>query len=145
MLIEQMKKDFMEARKAKNHTLSAFMSTLVSEVEMIGKEVGNPEITDEKTIKIVKKFINNAKDTISHGEKAGKDVSASKAEIEVLNKYLPKQMSEAELKPVIAEIVATLPEKNAKATGKVMAELKTRFGGLYDGKLASQLVKEALA
>lgn len=145
MLIEQMKKDFMEARKAKNHTLSAFMSTLVSEVEMIGKEVGNPEITDEKTIKIVKKFINNAKDTISHGEKAGKDVSASKAEIEVLNKYLPKQMSEAELKPVIAEIVATLPEKNAKATGKVMAELKTRFGGQYDGKLASQLVKEALA
>jgi uncharacterized protein YqeY len=144
MLIEQMKKDFMEARKAKNHTLSAFMSTLVSEVEMIGKEVGNPEITDEKTIKIVKKFINNAKDTISHGEKAGKDVSASKAEIEVLNKYLPKQMSEAELKPVIAEIVATLPEKNAKATGKVMAELKTRFGGQYDGKLASQLVKEAL-
>lgn len=139
-----MKKDFMNARKAKNHTLSAFMSTLVSEVEMFGKNNGNRATTDDEAVKIVKKFIKNAEDTISFGEKAGKDVSASKAEVEVLNKYLPKQLSEAELEIIIKGIVGNLPENNAKMTGVVMAELKVNYGGQYDGKLASQIVKKML-
>jgi uncharacterized protein YqeY len=148
MLIEQIKKDFMEARKeavkTKDNTKSAFLSILVSEIEKIGKDNGNRQTTDEEAMKVVRKFIKNAEETISVGEKSGKDVSTSKQEVAILNSYLPKQMTEDQLKLAIIEIVNSLSDKNPKMMGKVMGELKAKYDGQYDNKLASQLVKSSL-
>ena len=145
MLIEQIRRDFIEARKARNAEKSAFLSTLLSEVERIGKDNGNRQTTDEEAVKVVKKFVKNAEETIAVGEKSGKDVSASKREVEILNGYLPQQLTAEQLTVIISAIVETLPEKSPKATGKIMSELKANYNGQYDGKMASDLVKQLLA
>ena len=144
MLIEQIRSNFMEARKARNTEKSAFLSTLLSEVERIGKDNGNRQTTDEEAVKVVKKFIKNAEETITVGEKSGKDVSASKREVEILNSYLPQQLNVEQLTTIINGIIKTLPEKTPKATGKIMGELKANYNGQYDGKMASDLVKQLL-
>ena len=54
-------------------------------------------------------------------------------------------MSETELETVVDGIVATLPEKSMKMMGKVMGELKAKHNGLFDGKMASNIVKKCLS
>ena len=64
---------------------------------------------------------------------------------EILESLLPKQLSEEELEKVIVEIVAALPDKSPRQMGAVMAELKKKYDGQFDGKTASGLVKKALS
>lgn len=151
-VIENIKKDFMEARKVAIKTKaeldvlkSSLLSTLVSEINMIGKNDGNRETTIEEAMKVIQKFVKNAEETLSIAIKNNKAIEAIEAELTILKSYLPKQLSAEELESEVKAIVAELEDKSAKAMGKVMAELKARFNGQYDGKLASQIVKSNLS
>jgi uncharacterized protein YqeY len=112
---------------------------------MVGKNKRNGDTTDEEAIGMVKKFAANTEETIRLLAERGQDATVQRRELEILQEYLPKQLTQAELIKAIADIVAAQPEKGSKAMGKVMGELKARYGATYDGKLASELVKAALA
>ena len=73
------------------------------------------------------------------------DVTAQQHELEILEPYLPRQMTESDLEAAVRVIVTDLGVNDAKVMGQVMAELKARHAGTYDGKLASQVVKSVLA
>jgi uncharacterized protein YqeY len=91
----------------------------------------------------VKKFVNNAEETKAHMIRLGSDaVNVVEREIEILKGYLPKQMDEHELKAEIENFLKTAP---AAAMKDVMAYLKEKFAGLYDGKKASDITKETLS
>ena len=135
-ILTKIKADMLTARKARDTEAVKAFSTLVGEIELIGKKAGNV-INDELVIATVKKFIVNLKENLEHTEspKGKADVGT---EIELLEVYLPTQMTESELQ----DIIANLEPANM---GEAMKHLKDCYTGLYDGKLASQVVKGWLA
>lgn len=143
MLMANIQAACLQARKLKQTERAAALTTLLAEVQKIGKDAGNRETTDEEALRVVKKFLKGVEEFLA----LTKDESTQArllAEKEMLESFLPVQAGEAELKQAVTEIVGALADKGPKAVGAVMKSLKERFGGNYDGALASKLVKEAL-
>ena len=151
MLIRQIKLDSLKARKArKNDGKATLLSTLFSEASMVGKNDGNRESTDVEVIQIIKKFIKGLDETISllsdrHGKNAYEYTDEHIQAIGILRKYLPKQLSNSELKVEISKIMVEQDITDIKKMGLVMKTLKENHEGQFDGKIASKLVRELLA
>lgn len=128
-LIETINADFMTAYKEKNMEKKDFLGVLKTEVT---KESKTPD--DMYVIGKIKSMIKNAEATNSLSEN----------ELEILNGYLPKQLTEEEITTFISNIIADNGFSGGKDMGKVMGLLKEGFDGQYDGKMASQLVKTLL-
>jgi uncharacterized protein len=144
MLVNQIRSDMMSARKTDDAVAKSLLVTLYAETVRVGKDKRNGETTDDEAVTMIKKFATNCEETQRLLEARGQSATVQRRELEILRAYLPEQLSRDELEQSIHTIVAELPEKSAKVMGKVMAELKARHGSTYDGKLASELVKEAL-
>lgn len=145
MLLDDIKNDSLQARKDRDTVKTSLLVPLYSEAVRVGKDNGNRQSTDEEVIAVVKKFVKNIEQTILDMEKIGRDISLQKQELSLLRNYLPKQMSHEELESAVDSIMSGLDEVTPKAMGKIMGELKTRHGGTYDGKMASQVVRNKLA
>lgn len=107
-----------------NTEVKSILRVLIGEFNRIGKTV-----TDEQVISIVKKMIENAK------------LAGNEKEIEILSSYLPKQLDDDQLNTLISGLIYA-NNYTVKDMGKIMATLKLTHGGQYDGKRASELVKE---
>ena len=112
----------------------------------IGKDKGNRETTDEETLSVIKKFLKNNRETYSQiKEKFDHHMHPQlKAEKEILESYLPKQFTEKELENVVSEIISIHGYNSKKDMGQVMKVLKGKYGGQYDGKIASNIVRNML-
>lgn len=143
MLLETIKAASLAARKAKDAEQAALLTTLFAEAARIGKDAGNRETTDEETVRVVRKFLKGIDESLAV---LTQDEARARAlrERAVLEQFLPKLVTGAELSAVVSDIVATLPEKTPKQMGLVMKALRDRLGGAYDGNEASTLVKTAL-
>jgi uncharacterized protein YqeY len=139
-LITEIKADQITARKNRNAPMASLLTTLIGEAEMVGKNAGR-EVLDAEVVATIKKFIKNIDETIK--ALSVDDIRAQNAMDEkvVLEHYLPKQMTESELRAHVEEIVLT----EGLNMGKIMGVLKGRFEGRYDGKMASAVVKAVLA
>lgn len=144
MLIEKIRADMITARRGDDAVVKSLLVTLFAEAQMVGKNKRNGDPTDDEVIAMVRKFAANTEETQRLLVARGQDATAQARELEILCQYLPQQMTRDDLQAAIAQIVADQPEKHAKVMGKVMSELKARFGATYDGKLASELAKAAL-
>jgi uncharacterized protein len=105
------------------------------------------KIPESEILSMLQKMIKQAQETLETATKAGRTEMAenTKAEIETLSSFLPRQMDEAETKAAIAAIVTEIGAAGVKDMGKVMAVLKERFAGKMDFSKTSPLVKEALS
>lgn len=139
-IVENIKKQSVQARFDR-HSSASLLVTLLSEVQMVGKNAGR-ETTDEEAIAVIKKFIKNNADTLSLVTDEIIHSNLNR-EIEVLEAFLPKQLNADELRFVILDILDHF-EKTAqkKDMGSVMKKLKENFGGRYDGGIASKIIKE---
>lgn len=104
------------------------------------------ELTDEETLAVIKKQVKTRKDSITEFQKYNKteEVSKLEQEIEILNTYLPEEMSEDEIKKAIDEVFVEVNPTGMKDMGKVMKELNTKITNA-DMSLVSKLVKEKLS
>ena len=145
MLINKIKSDALIARKARQTDTATLLTTLYSEASMIGKNAGNRESTDQEVLQVIEKFIKNANEIQTILLKNNKDTSNVISEIIVLSKYLPQKMSREELENVVRDIIEALKDINSEVQmGKVMSVLKNSYGGMYDGRIASEIVKKEL-
>lgn len=144
MLLDTIQAASLEARKSKLTERASLLVTLYAEAARIGKDAGNRTSTDEEVLRVVRKFVKGVDESLAVLPQGDAREKALR-EKAVLEEFLPKMISGDDLGAAIADIVATLPEKSAKQMGAVMAELKARLGGAYDGKEASALVRAALA
>ena len=148
MIVNQLKQDQLQARKDRDTVLALFLTTVYSEVITIGKDDGNRETTDQETIAVLKKYIKRAEEmkTIleDRGLMIGKEIAAANFEIEVIKRYLPKQLSEEDLNVVITQIIEAREFTSMKDMGPTMQALKAMYEGTYDGALASTIVKQQL-
>lgn len=144
MILENLSQDSLKARKEKDTEKASLLATVISEAKLVGKNAGNRDPTDNEVSDILKKFLKGINETLEILTKNGKDTTATLKEKEILEFYLPKQLSETELAQIIQDIITLLPEKSPKMMGQVMASLKERYPNQYDGKLASQIAKDQL-
>lgn len=144
MLIKTLQEDQLKARKAKNPIATGLLTALVSEAAIVGKNAGNRTSTDDEVLATIRKFLKNAEETLARLTQlagADKTIANFTEEIRILKEYLPKQMSDEQLRAAI-ELIKI--ENNNVNVGIVMKVLKEKYNGLYDGKKASAIIKELL-
>ncbi|MGB5266073.1 MAG: GatB/YqeY domain-containing protein [Polyangiales bacterium] len=95
---------------------------------------------------VLSRAVKSRRDSIKSYVEGGRQDLADKeqAEIEVIERYLPKQLSEDEAREAIAAIVEELGVSTKKELGRVMKEIKARFAGQVDGRLASSIAGQLL-
>lgn len=105
------------------------------------------EIKPEDEIKLLQKLIKQRKDSLEIYEKQNRKDLADKEqeEIIVIEKFLPKQMSAEELKPVLQKIIAETGASSAADIGKVMGIATKQLAGKADGKTINAIVRELLS
>lgn len=144
-LINTIKHDQLEARKAKETIKIDLLTTLYSEAVMVGKNSTPPrDTTDAEVITMVKKFLKNTNEflTLAGDRRDGDRVEVLTQEIELLQRYLPKQLTEDELHHIITSYADSNGIALPKGTGLIMKYLKDNYGGLYDGAIASNFIKQ---
>lgn len=110
-------------------------------------EKGAGEMDEAKESQLVMKLAKQRKESIEIFEKQGRAdlAQTEREELEVLNTFLPKQMTEEELTPLIQKIISDLGVTDAKEMGKVMGAANKEFAGKADGGTISKIVKQLLA
>ncbi len=103
-------------------------------------------LDDDGIVEIIAKEVKKRMDTLPDFEKSGRDdlIDNLKAEIEVLKKYLPQQLSEAEIENIVKNAIASTGAASAKDIGKVMQAVMPETRGKADGKLVNRIVKDLL-
>ncbi len=103
-------------------------------------------LDDDGIVEIIAKEVKKRMDTLPDFEKSGRDdlIDNLKAEIEVLKKYLPEQLSEAEIENIVKNAISSTGAVSAKDIGKVMQAVMPETRGKADGKLVNQIVKKLL-
>lgn len=143
MLIVKIKQDQLVARKNRDQIESTLLTTLIGEAEMVGKNNGNRDPFDEEVISVVKKFLKGVNETIAILEKSGRDVSQFEKEREILDSYLPTQLTKEKLIVMLdsAVVDGTLVEDKS-FKGAAMKWLKEHYSGQYDGRVAVEAIDE---
>lgn len=104
------------------------------------------EVGDAEVVAVLQKMVKQRRESIATYEKAGRNDLADqeKAEIAVLEDYLPKQMDEAGVKAAVTALVAELGAAGPKDMGRVMGAMKERYAGQMDFGKASGVLKDLL-
>jgi len=105
------------------------------------------DLTDEECLAVLRSQVKQRKDSIEQYTQGGRtDLAAQEnAELEIIQSYLPQMMSEEEVRQLVTKIIAETGAGSLADMGKVMAKVMAAGQGRLDGKLASQLVREALS
>jgi len=105
------------------------------------------QLTDEEVIEVISSEIKKRKEALLLFEKGKREdlVKKEKTEIKILERYLPEQLSEEEIKKLAKEVIERVGAKEPKDMGKVMAELMPKVKGRAEGGLVSKIVKELLS
>ena len=111
------------------------------------KLIKESELTDEQIIDVISSEIKKRKDAIVLYEQGKRPELAEREqkEIEILRKYLPEQLSDEELRKLVAESIAKVGAKEMKDMGAIMKDLNPKIKGKADGGEISKIVKELLA
>ncbi|MCA0902327.1 GatB/YqeY domain-containing protein [Qipengyuania aquimaris] len=150
MLREKIQTETVTAMKAKDKERTAALRLIGAKIKDRDIELRTsdkkPE-DDELVTDVLMKMAKQRRESIAMYEDGGRQELADKekAELVVIEEFLPKQMSEEETRAAIAQIKADTGAEGMKDMGKVMAELKARHGATLDMSKASGLVKEALS
>jgi uncharacterized protein YqeY len=132
--------------------LKAGAKDKVSTLRMLNAALKNKQIdkrrtlTEEEVIETVRSLIKQRKDSIEQFAKGGRQdlVDKETAEVAVLETYLPQQLAREELEAMVRDAISQTGAQGARDMGKVMKALIPMVGGRADGKLVSELVKNAL-
>jgi len=105
------------------------------------------ELDDSGVLAVLEKMVKQRKDSIDQYGKAGRDdlIAREQYELDLIQTYLPEQMTEAEIEAVVAEAVAATGATEMKDMGKVMGIVKPKVAGKADMGLVSKLVKSKLS
>ena len=144
---EQVSKGIMAAMKAKD-TIRLEVLRNIKQVFIEAKSVaGAPEqIADSESVKIIQKLEKQGRESAEIYKNQGREdlYAHEMAQVEVWNEFLPKQLSEEELRTALKVIIEKVGATSAKEMGKVMGVASKELAGVADGKAISAMVKELL-
>ena len=146
-LEQQIMAEMKEAMKAKDEAALRGLRAIKAEIIKAKTEPGaNGEIDEATEQKFLQKMMKQRRDSLDIFEKQGRQDLAikEKEEIEVIERFLPKQLSEVEIKEAVAAIITQTGAASPADMGKVMGVASKQLAGLADGKTISNIVKELL-
>ncbi len=150
MLIQdQIDSDIKDAMRAKAADKLSVLRLLKSALKNASIEKGGAEakLDDPEAMAVIRKQVKQRQDSVEGFEKGGRPELAAKekAEMEILNAYLPKAMSESDLEALVADAIAETGATTKAQMGAVMKVATQKAAGRVDGKTLSQAVQKALA
>ncbi len=139
--------DLKEAMKAKDQAALRSIRAAKAAIILLKTDGTGKEIDESGEIKLIQKLVKQRQDSLEIFEKQEREDLAVKEreEIAVLQKYLPQQLSEAELTPIIKAIIEKTGASGMKDMGKIMGMASGQLSGQADGKTISAIVKNLLS
>ena len=139
-----------DALRAKDKNIYPTLRLIVSalkDAEIAGRTKGQKEIKDSDIISLLKKMIKQRNESCEVYEKAGRNelLENEKKEIEVINTFLPKQLSEEETKKICKDIIKSVGATSMKDMGKIMGALKSKHADTLDFSKVSSILKGLLS
>jgi uncharacterized protein YqeY len=147
-LEKRIQADMVAAMKAKEAVRLSSLRAIKAAI-MLAKtaEGATGEVSDQDIVKIIQKLVKQRKESAQQYTDAGRPELAANevAEMEAMEVYLPKQLTEAEVEAELVKIIAEVGATQPSEMGKVMGVATKRLAGLADGRVISTLVKKLLA
>jgi uncharacterized protein YqeY len=151
MLRENLNEALKEAMRARDMTTVGAVRLILAklkEVDIAARtEASREGVADDRILSMLQGMIKQRNESVVLYEKGGRPELADKekAEIAVIERFLPKQMDDAAVAAAVAEAMASTGAKTVKDMGGVMAALKAKYAGQMDFAKASAAVKKALS
>lgn len=142
---ERILTDLISAMKSKDKEKLAVLRMVKGAMQL--EEINiKRELNDDEVIRIISKQIKTRKDSITEFEKGNRNdlIDATNKEIEILNEYMPVQMTEEEISKVIDEVFAEIKPESSKDMGKIMGAISPLVKGKADMGLVNKMIKERL-
>ena len=147
-LEKKIQADMVAAMKAKEAVRLSSLRAIKAAI-MLAKtaEGATGEVSDQDIVKIIQKLVKQRKESAQQYTDAGRPELAANevAEMEAMEVYLPKQLTEAEVEAELVKIIAEVGATQPSEMGKVMGVATKRLAGLADGRVISTLVKKLLS
>ncbi|MBC7626360.1 GatB/YqeY domain-containing protein [Ferruginibacter sp.] len=147
-LEQQIMTEMKDAMKSKNEGVLRSLRAIKAEIIKAKTEPGaGGEIDAATEQKFLQKMMKQRKDSLEIFENQGREDLAVKEreELQVIERFLPKQMSESEIKEAVAAIIIQMGAASPADMGKVMGVASKQLAGLADGKTISTIVKDLLS
>lgn len=140
-------KTAMKARDKERLQVLRSLKAKLQEKEIAERKDGEATLTNEQTISVLMKAAKQRKESIAQFEDGGRNDLADKEKVElaIIEEYLPKMMSEDEVRKVVAEKIEQLGATGPQDMGKVMGPIMGQLKGKADGSVVSKVVKEELS
>jgi uncharacterized protein len=149
MLREKLQADLKESMIAKNEVRTSTIRLVLSALKYFEIQKGGAGYvaTDEEILEVVSKEAKKRKESlVVYKENNRQDlVDKEQEELDVLQKYLPEQMSEAEIRTLVQEAIQQTGATSPADMGKVMGTLVSKTKGKADGSIVSRIVREELS
>jgi uncharacterized protein YqeY len=151
MLRARLNDDLKDALKAKDQLAVATLRLILAALkdrDIAARGKGNSDgVADDAILELLQKMVRQRRESIEAYQNGGRRDLAEReaAEIEVIKRFLPKELDEAEVQSAIEQTIAELEANSIKDMGKVIGTLKERYAGRMDFGKASQMVKQRLA
>ena len=145
-LAEQINECIKLAMKAKDADRLRTLRGIKSAFMLLQTSEKADSLTEDDYIKAIQKLAKQRKDSLEVYEQQGREdlASVERAELQIIETFIPAQMSAEEIKSAVAGIIAEMGVSGPAAMGKVMPVAMQALAGKADGKLISQFVKELL-
>ena len=147
-LFDQISEDIKAAMKARDKVRLETLRN-IKKVFLEAKTApgANDTLADADALKIIAKLAKQGKETAKTYSDAGRQdlADAELAQVEVLESYLPKQLSQEEIEAEVKRIIAEVGATSMKEMGKVMGSASKQLAGKADGRVISEIVKKLLA
>jgi len=139
-------KEAMKARHERKLGTLRMVNATIKNADIEARGQGKPPLSDAELLSILQKMIKQRQEALELYDKGGRAELAAqeREEIAIISAYLPKQMSEDEVKAAIGAAIAETNAAGIKDMGKVIGVLKAKYAGQMDFAKASGLVKAAL-
>jgi uncharacterized protein len=139
-------KEAMKAKDERRLSTLRMVNSTIKNADIDARGQGKPPLGDAELLGVLQKMIKQRQESVELYDKGGRAELAAqeREEIAIISAYLPKQMSEAEVKAAIASVIAETNAAGIKDMGKVIGALKAKHAGRMDFGKASGLVKAAL-
>jgi uncharacterized protein len=140
-------KEAMKAREERRVSTLRMVNAAIKDRDIEARGAGKGPLSDEELLALFQKLIKSRQDSIEMYQKGNRAdlVAQEQEEIAIIASYLPKQMSEAEMKEAIAAAIKETGAASMKDMGKVIGALRGKYAGKMDFAKASGLVKGMLA
>ena len=139
-------KEAMKARDERKLSTLRMVNSTIKNADIEARGQGKPPLSDDDLLGVLQKMIKQRQESVELYDKGGRAELADqeREEIAVITAYLPKQLSDDDVKAAIAAVIKDTGAAGIKDMGKVMAALKERFAGQMDFGKAGAVVKEVL-